>query len=85
MRQIMVAVLALLLFGPALAGQTVIPFPSYSSFLNCLATTWLICTITPVSSFSLLPVIAQARSSGGSLVLYVDRTPLSGLTGQLKG
>ena len=39
MRRIILAVLALLLLGPALAGQTVIPFPSYSSVLNCFATT----------------------------------------------
>jgi hypothetical protein len=58
----MVAALAFLLLGPALAGQTVIPFPSYSSVLNCFATTWLICTITPVNSSSLLPVISHARS-----------------------
>ncbi len=39
MNRIILTVLAFLLLGPALAGQTVIPFPSYSSFLNCFATT----------------------------------------------
>ncbi len=39
MARIILVALVFLLFGPALAGQTVIPFPFYSSVLNCFATT----------------------------------------------